>query len=283
VNEQPSDRPPVDSQSPTGHQNGVTGPEGNRIAALEGAGILVQFGGVRAVNNVDLQLRSGTVHGLIGPNGAGKTTLFDALSGITRPTKGRVLLAGRDITKSSIAVRARAGVRRTFQRQQTFGWLSVHDNLLVAMEWTTDRRGAVRDLVRWPGRIRVEAERRQRVDEVLDLCGIGDRRHIPVGSLSIGELRLVEIGRAIVDHPAVLLLDEPTSGLQHAEVERVGNLVRQIVEETDCAVGLVEHDVGFVMSLCDYITVMNLGSVIAAGTSAEIRSSAIVAEAYLGA
>jgi branched-chain amino acid transport system ATP-binding protein len=273
---------PLDRRRSSTDENGVSGRGVPPVAALEGVDISVQFGGVRAVNGVDLRLTSRAVHGLIGPNGAGKTTLFDALSGVTRPTRGRVLLDGHDITRASIATRARRGVRRTFQRQQTFGWLSVHDNLLVAMEWTKDGRGAVRDLVRWPSRVRIEAQRRKRVDEVLDLCGIGDRRHIPIGSLSIGELRLVEIGRAIVDEPAVLLLDEPTSGLQHAEVERVGTLIRQIVEETDCAVGLVEHDVSFVMTMCDFITVMNLGSVIAAGTPAEIRSSAVVAEAYLG-
>ena len=202
-------------------------------AVLEGVGISVAFGGVRAVSDVDLSLRAGTVHGLIGPNGAGKTTLFDALSGVTRVTRGRVLLEGRDVTRASVAVRSRQGIRRTFQRQQTFGWLSVHDNLLVAMEWTDGGGGAVRDLVRWPSRVRLEAQRRQRVDEVLDLCGIGSRRHTPIGSLSIGDLRLVEIGRAIVDEPAVLLLDEPTSGLQHAEVERVGELVRQLVTQTN--------------------------------------------------
>jgi branched-chain amino acid transport system ATP-binding protein len=249
---------------------------------LEAVDISVQFGGVRAVSKVNLALVKGAIHGLIGPNGAGKTTLFDALSGVTRVTSGMVRLEGRDITRSSVAARGRSGIRRTFQRQQTFGWLSVEDNLLVAMEWEHGGTGAIRDLVRWPARVRMEAQRRSRVIEVLEICGIGDRRNTPIGSLSIGDLRLVEIGRAIVDEPAVLLLDEPTSGLQYAEVERVGTLIRQIVAETQCAVGLVEHEVGFVMSNCDTITVMNLGSVIASGSPAEIRSSTIVAEAYLG-
>ena len=182
----------------------------------------------------------------------------------------------------SIAGRARRGIRRTFQRQQTFGWLSVEDNLLVAMEWRGGGGGATADLVRWPARWRLEAERRKRVAEVLEICGIANQRSLPIGNLSIGESRLVEIGRAIVDEPSVLLLDEPTSGLQDAEVERVGVLIRQIVAESGSAVGLVEHDVGFVMDICDVITVLDLGCVIAHGPPEEIRRSSVVMEAYLG-
>ncbi|HXA34148.1 MAG TPA: ATP-binding cassette domain-containing protein [Acidimicrobiales bacterium] len=237
---------------------------------------------MHAVSHVAFGLEDGMIHGLIGPNGAGKTTLFDALSGVTRVTSGRVLLHGRDVTRVSVARRARRGIRRTFQRQQTFGWLSVEDNLLVAMEWKGGGGGVAADIVRWPARMRLEAQRRKRVAAVLEMCGIGNQRNAPIGSLSIGESRLVEIGRAIVDDPTVLLLDEPTSGLQDAEVERVGVLINQIVAETSCAVGLVEHDVGFVMGICDEITVLNLGSIIAHGTPHEIQQSTIVMEAYLG-
>jgi branched-chain amino acid transport system ATP-binding protein len=254
----------------------------DRQPALQGTDISVRFGGVHAVSHVAFGLEDGMIHGLIGPNGAGKTTLFDALSGVTRVTSGRVLLHGRDVTRVSVARRARRGIRRTFQRQQTFGWLSVEDNLLVAMEWKGGGGGVAADIVRWPARMRLEAQRRKRVAAVLEMCGIGNQRNAPIGSLSIGESRLVEIGRAIVDDPTVLLLDEPTSGLQDAEVERVGVLINQIVAETSCAVGLVEHDVGFVMGICDEITVLNLGSIIAHGTPHEIQQSTIVMEAYLG-
>jgi len=241
-----------------------------------------RFRGLVAVDAVSFDVPEGVIFAVIGPNGAGKTTLFDALSGVTRMAAGRVLLNGQDVTRVSVAGRARMGLRRTFQRQQTFGWLSVEDNMLVAMEWKGGGGGVFGDAVRWPARVRFEVRRRQRVQEILEVCGMGARRDAPIGSLSIGESRLVEIGRAIVDEPTVLLLDEPTSGLQEAEVDRVAVLIRQIVAETGCAVGLVEHDVGFVMAACDEITVLNLGSIIANGTPASIRQSAIVMEAYLG-
>ena len=262
--------------------SGAAPPAASGAASLQGTGVSVRFGGVVAVNQVDIGLAPGTVHGLIGPNGAGKTTLFDALSGVTRMASGRVLLNGQDVTRVSVAGRARIGLRRTFQRQQTFGWLSVEDNMLVAMEWKGGGGGVMADLVRWPARVQSEVRRRRRAREILEVCGIGARRDAPIGSLSIGESRLVEIGRAIVDEPTVLLLDEPTSGLHESEVDRVSLLIRQIVTETGCAVGLVEHDVGFVMGVCDEITVLNLGSIIAHGSPAEIRQSAVVMEAYLG-
>jgi len=250
--------------------------------ALEGSGVVVRFGGVTAVDHVDIQLRDGMILGLIGPNGAGKTTLFDALSGVVRVTGGRISLRGQDVTRSSIVVRARRGIRRTFQRQQTFGWLTVEENLLAALEWRGGGGGIVGDLVRWPGRAKLEVARRARVAEVLELCGLAASREQSVARLSIGQARLVEIGRAIVDEPSVLLLDEPTSGLQEAEVERVGALVRRISTETGCAVGLVEHDVGFVLGLSDRVVVLNLGTILEEGTPEDIGRSKAVAEAYLG-
>ena len=244
--------------------------------------VSVRFGGIQALDRVDLELRRGKVHALIGPNGAGKTTLFDALSGVTRPTSGRVLLNGNDVNRTSVTSRARSGLRRTFQRQQTFGWLSVEDNMMVALDWKGGGGGFVGDLVHLPGRTRREARRRERVKEILAVCGISRTGTAPIGSLSIGESRLVEIGRSIVDEPAVLLLDEPTSGLHDTEVDRVGRLLRQLLADSNCAVGLVEHDMRFVMDISDEITVLNLGSVIAHGTPDEIQRDPAVAAAYLG-
>jgi branched-chain amino acid transport system ATP-binding protein len=250
--------------------------------ALEARGVSVRFGGVTALRSVSLTFPRGSIHGLIGPNGAGKTTLFDTLSGITPASDGRVFLDGRDITGRSPTWRSRHGIRRTFQRQQTFGWLSVEDNLLCALEWHGGGGGLVADLVAAPSRRRIEQRRRGRVEEVLALCGLTRLRSVLAGNLPIGGARIVEIARAIVDDPRMLLLDEPTSGLEEPEVERVGELIRQVRDAEGCGIVLVEHDIGFVMRECETITVLNLGEVLAQGRPAEIGSDADVMAAYLG-
>jgi branched-chain amino acid transport system ATP-binding protein len=250
------------------------------VLALEG--VNVHFGGIAALTGVDLAVDAGDVCGLIGPNGAGKTTLFDVVSGVRIPDAGQVTLDDREITRWPAARRARAGLRRTFQRVQTYGWLSIEDNVLAAMEWRGGGGGLPADLVGFPTRRRVERERRERVAHVLELCGLTAVARDPAGSLPMGLARMVELARAIVDPPRVLLLDEPTSGLGDAEMRRLGERIRAIQAEESCAVLLVEHDVGFVMEQCDRIVVLNLGEVIAVGTPKEIQSDAAVRTAYLG-
>jgi len=244
--------------------------------------VSVHFGGIAALSDVDLAVAAGEVCGLIGPNGAGKTTLFDVVSGVRIPETGRVMLDGSDITRWPAARRARAGLRRTFQRVQTYGWLSIADNVLAALEWRGGGGGLPADLLGIPTRRRRERERRERVAHVLDLCGLTAVADHPAGSLPMGLARMVELARAIVDPPRVLLLDEPTSGLGDGEMERLGERVRAIQAEESCAVLLVEHDVGFVMERCDRIAVLNLGEVIAVGSPKEIQSDAGVRAAYLG-
>ena len=238
-------------------------------ATLAGVDISVRFGGVSAVNKVSIEAHAGQVLGLIGPNGAGKTTLFDVISGVRIPDAGQVLLNGADVTKMSPVTRARKGMRRTFQRVQTFGWLSVEDNVLSALEWRGGGGGILADLVASPTRRSREKQRRTRTDEVIELCGLTAVRKEPAGSLPIGLARMVELARAIVDPPSVLLLDEPTSGLDETEAARLGERIQAIKAEGTCAVVLVEHDVGFVMAQCDRIVVLDLGSVLAEGTPEE--------------
>jgi branched-chain amino acid transport system ATP-binding protein len=259
-----------------------TDPTPPATVALALEGVTVRFGGITALEDVSLSVAAGEVGGLIGPNGAGKTTLFDVISGVRIPDAGRVLLNGADVTRTSAVTRARKGMRRTFQRVQTFGWLSVEDNVLSAMEWRGGGGGILADLVSLPTRRSREKQRRARADEVLELCGLTAVKKEPAGSLPIGLARMVELARAIVDPPQVLLLDEPTSGLDETEAARLGERIQGIRAEGSCAVVLVEHDVGFVMEQCDRIVVLDLGRVLAVGLPKEIQANAAVRTAYLG-
>jgi branched-chain amino acid transport system ATP-binding protein len=251
-------------------------------AALALHDVTVRFGGIVALQEVSFSVGRGEVLGLIGPNGAGKTTLFDVVSGVRTPDVGRVELDGTDITTVSAVARARRGMRRTFQRVQTFGWLTVEDNVLAALEWRGGGGGMLADLVSFPTRRSRERQRRTRVAEVLELCGLTSVAKDPAGALPIGLARMVEVARAIVDEPKVLLLDEPTSGLEEGEADRLGDLIQTIRKDEACAVVLVEHDVGFVMRQCDRIVVLDLGRVLATGAPAEIQANPDVRSAYLG-
>lgn len=252
------------------------------LAALDVVGVSVQFGGVRALTKVSFSVPSGEIIGIIGPNGAGKTTLLDTISGLCDPSEGAVRLAGIDVTRRSAVWRSRRGLRRTFQRQQVIGALSIEDNLVVVQEWRGGGGGLAADLLSLPSRVRLERERRARAREVLEWCGLESLASAPAGSVPIGISRMVELGRAVVDGASVLLLDEPTSGLSARELDQLGSTVQRVGRERHCAVLLVEHDVNFVMQMCDRILVLQLGEVLAVGTPAEIRANEAVRAAYLG-
>jgi branched-chain amino acid transport system ATP-binding protein len=249
---------------------------------LQLEGVTVRFGGIVALDEVTLAAAPGEILGIIGPNGAGKTTLFDVVAGVRRPTSGRVLLDGSDVTTLASVHRARRGMRRTFQRVQTFGWLTVEDNILAATEWRGGGGGLLADLVGGRGRRRHERARRQRVEQVLERCGLLDIRTELAGSLPIGTARMVELGRAVVDEPTLLLLDEPVSGLDDREAVRLGEQIERVRSETGCAVLLVEHDAGFVMSRSDRIVVLDQGRILAEGLPAEVQANELVRDAYLG-
>ncbi|MGW6271242.1 ABC transporter ATP-binding protein [Streptomyces sp. NPDC055060] len=249
---------------------------------LEASGIGVRFGGVHALTDVGLSLRAGEVCGLIGPNGAGKTTLFDVVSGIRRPDQGLVLLDGADITRRSPVWRARHGMRRTFQRQQLFGQLTVADNLLVAQEWRGGGGGFAADLLAAPTRRTREKARRARASTVLRECGLEVLGDAYAGALPVGRARMVELARAVADPPRVLLLDEPASGMTADERGHLSAVIRHLADEEGCAVLLVEHNVAFVMELCARVVVLDLGTVLAEGTAADVRADPRVRDAYLG-
>ena len=279
-----SDEAAFDGASPSGDESPgrPSGRPGDSAAVLRLAGVSVRFGGIAALTDVSMEVPAGSVCGLIGPNGAGKTTLFDVVSGVRRPRTGRVFFDGRDITRVNAVKRARLGLRRTFQRVQTFGWLSVEDNLLAALEWEGGGGGILGDMVASPSRTRRERKRRERVDEIIERCGLGAVRRDSAGSLPIGVARMVELGRALVARPKLVMLDEPTSGLGDAERDLLGAMISGAGLGEDCSVLLVEHDVGFVMQHCDLIYVLSLGRVLAAGLPHEIQANPDVRAAYLG-
>ncbi|HEX7097372.1 MAG TPA: ABC transporter ATP-binding protein [Acidimicrobiales bacterium] len=249
---------------------------------LEVRGATVRYGAVHALHDVDLSVAPGELCGVIGPNGAGKTTLFDVISGHNVPTSGRVVLDGVDISGRGALWRARHGVRRTFQRQQVFGALTVEENIRAALDWRRGEGGFVADLLGLRVGSSLRNDRRRRVEEVLELRGLGPLRSSYAGTLPIGAARMLELARAIVDSPRLLLLDEPSSGLGEAETVRLGEVVAQVRRETGCACLLVEHDVPFVMRLVDRVVVLHLGQVLAVGTPEEIQQDAQVRAAYLG-
>ncbi len=234
----------------------------------------MRFGGLVALDHVDLEVAPGGITGLIGPNGAGKTTMFNVITGLLEPTEGQVHFDGRDITRWPPQRRARAGVARTFQRLELFVGLSVRDNLRAAWEASV------------PGGVfgRRASDGRVRVGEVLTRLGleaIADRR---AGELSTGLGRLVELGRALCTEPRLLLLDEPSSGLDAAETDRFRDVLVEVTRYQDGgpSVLLVEHDVNLVMEVCDQITVLDFGRRIACGPPAEIQEDPAVVAAYLG-
>ncbi|MFF2159543.1 ABC transporter ATP-binding protein [Streptomyces sp. NPDC058175] len=249
---------------------------------LEVVGVGVRFGGIRALDGAGVTLRAGEVCGLIGPNGAGKTTFFDVVSGIRRPDTGRVLLDGEDITRRSPVWRARHGMRRTFQRQQLFGQLTVADNLLVAQEWRGGGGGLAADLLAAPTRRTYERRRRERASSMLRACGLEALAGEYAGALPVGRARMVELARAGVEGARVVLLDEPASGMTDDEICHLKSVIRHLSDQQGCAVLLVEHNVAFVMDLCSRIVVLDLGTVLAEGTPAAVRADPAVRDAYLG-
>ncbi|GLI00824.1 ABC transporter ATP-binding protein [Phytohabitans aurantiacus] len=242
------------------------------MTLLEAVDVTVRFGGVTAVGAASLAAAAGQVTGLIGPNGAGKTTLFNVITGLQRPTRGTIRLAGEDITGRATHERARRGIARTFQRLEAFGSLTVRENVLVAAE--IHRRHALRRSRRQQAPARV-------TDRLIERVGLDAYADRPADTVPTGIARLLELARALALDPRLLLLDEPSSGLSVAETESFGDLLRELAGEGR-AVLIVEHDMDLIMRVCDRVNVLNFGAVIASGTPAEVRADAGVQAAYLG-
>lgn len=238
-----------------------------------------RFGGLLAVSDLSLTLHAGEIVGLIGPNGAGKSTSFNLLSGVDRADAGRVMLGGQDVTGCSAASMAQRGLARSFQHARLVAGLSVIENVAIGAHL----RGTASALDAILRRDRAEeASLFATAAQALDRVGLRAEADRPATSLALGQQRLVEIARALVADPRVLLLDEPAAGLRHAEKAALAELLRQLAAD-GIGVLLVEHDMAFVMTLADRLVVLDFGTVIAAGPPAEIRRNSAVIEAYLGA
>jgi ABC-type branched-subunit amino acid transport system ATPase component len=249
-------------------------------AGLRLEGLAVRFGGVLAVDGVDLEAPPGQITGLIGPNGAGKTTTFNACSGLLSPSAGRVYLDGTDMTGAGPAARARRGLGRTFQRMELFTSLTVAENVALGRE--AGQAGS-KILAQFLTRA---AERRATADaaeEALELCGIAHLAGAAVASLSTGQRRLVELARTLAGAFHLLLLDEPSSGLDNDETQAFGQVLRDVVDARGSGILLVEHDMSLVMDICEYVYVLDFGQLIFSGTPEEVVDSEVVREAYLGA
>ncbi len=246
---------------------------------LELVDVSVRFGGLVAVDSLNLEAPAGRITGLIGPNGAGKTTTFNAACGLVRTTRGRVLLHGADVTRSSPSSRARRGLGRTFQRAELWSSLSVDENVSLGREAAMAGRGMVAQLAAAPGQSKTI---RAAADVAMELTGITALRDRQAALLTSGERRLVELARALAGVFDVILLDEPSSGLDRAETERFGAVLQRVVAERGTGLLLVEHDMSLVMEVCEHIDVMDFGRVIFSGTPQQVRESDVVQAAYLG-
>ena len=257
--------------------------KGRNGAVLEAMGVVKAFGGLVAVDSVDFQIPEKSIVSIIGPNGAGKTTFFNMLTGLYRPTEGRIYFEGKDVTYLRPDRILKRGVARTFQNIRLFATMSALENVLVGQHART-RAGLFRSILRTPGVRREEREAAERARDLLDYVGltpgVADQMS---ANLSYGDQRRVEIARALASDPKLLLLDEPTAGMNPQESERLTDFMRTLRDDRSLTILLIEHDMRVVMGVSERITVLDHGEKIAEGIPQEIRRNERVVEAYLGA
>jgi len=249
---------------------------------LAATAVSKRFGGVRAVENVTLQVGRGEIVSVIGPNGAGKTSLLNMVSGFYRPTSGTIAFEGRDITNTKPSAIAKLGIARTFQNIALFGGLSVLDNIMLGRH-VHMRAGVLASLVYWGPAQRELVRHRARVEELIEFLKLEDIRKQPAGALPYGLRKRVELGRALALDPKLLLLDEPMGGMNQEEKEDIARFILDINSEWGTTIILIEHDMGVVMDISHRVAVLDNGRNIAEGTPQQVQDNPDVIRAYLGA
>jgi branched-chain amino acid transport system ATP-binding protein len=250
---------------------------------LETKNLGISFGGLHAVQNLDLKIEKNQLYGLVGPNGAGKTTVFNMLTGVYKPTTGSFILDGEDLTgKNQIQINKK-GIARTFQNIRLFNNMSVIRNVMVGLANDPAYKcGLFTSIFRLPRHFKVEKAMRQRAKELLRIFGLEEDRNSLSCNLPYGKQRKLEIARALATSPKLLLLDEPAAGMNPSETAELMDIIRRIRDEFDVTVLLIEHDMKFVSGLCDACTVLNFGTVLAQGDTRTALNDPEVIRAYIG-
>jgi branched-chain amino acid transport system ATP-binding protein len=251
------------------------------MPVLEVKNISISFGGLKAVDHFGIKIEKGQLYGLIGPNGAGKTTLFNLLTGVYKPNEGRIYLNGVDITgKSSININ-KAGIARTFQNIRLFRDLSVLDNVKVGLH-NQNKYSTASAILRLPSYYRTEKAMNARAMELLKVFDLDKEASFLASNLPYGKQRKLEIARALATNPKLLLLDEPAAGMNPNETAELMNTIRFVRDNFDMTILLIEHDMKLVSGICEELTVLNFGQVLAQGKTSEVLNNPAVITAYLG-
>ena len=251
------------------------------VLKIENLGI--SFGGLKAVDGLNMEIKEKQLYGLVGPNGAGKTTVFNMITGVYKPTTGKFFLCGEDLTGKGQETINHKGIARTFQNIRLFNNMSVIRNVMVGLHNQPEFKcGLFTSMFRLPRHFKVEKAMREKAKEILEVVGLLDERNNLACNLPYGKQRKLEIARALATNPRLLCLDEPAAGMNPHETEELMDIIRLIREQFNVTILLIEHDMKFVSGLCDEITVLNFGTVLAQGTPAVALNDPEVIKAYIG-
>ena len=248
---------------------------------LDVSNLSISFGGLKAVSEFNLTIKKGQLYGLIGPNGAGKTTIFNMLTGVYKPDTGSIILDGLNLTKLSTIEANHAGIARTFQNIRLFKELTVIDNVKVGLH-NHHKYSTFEGIFRLPKYFKVEKEIEEKALELLKVMGLENERDVTAANLPYGKQRKLEIARALATDPKLLLLDEPAAGMNPNETAELMDTIRFVRENFDMTILLIEHDMKLVSGICEEVTVLNFGQVLAQGNTSEVLNDPAVITAYLG-